>query len=176
MGAETETGDLLYGVVRLTKPLRCLETGTAMGDTAFRIGTALKENGLGHLYTCEIDDKSFAHSTERLKDLPVTVIQKKGIEVITEAEEGFDFVFIDSWWIPVRTEEVLALVSQVKVNPRGIVCLHDVCQNYAPVSEALASASGWPNIIFHAPYGISMFQAPDDGLCLRNRGRNFLFT
>jgi predicted O-methyltransferase YrrM len=56
-GAEIETSELLYSLVRHSKPLCCVETGTAWGQTASYIGCALRDNGQGILHTCDIEHR-----------------------------------------------------------------------------------------------------------------------
>ena len=52
-GIECETGEFLYGFVRLLKPDHVLETGTHFGIGASYMGMALKDNGKGTLDTVE---------------------------------------------------------------------------------------------------------------------------
>lgn len=159
-GAELETSELLAAIVRMVKPKVCFESGTAWGDTAEKIGQALKANGAGVLYSCDTDDEKVAHSRKRLERLPVEVIQTPGIEFIQSWNDGFDFAFIDSWWCPVRTEELLAIGHKMK--PGAFLALHDACQNYGPCFDDFQSAFGWQNMIFMAPYGLGLWQAPVD--------------
>lgn len=44
---------LLYSLVRATKPMICVETGTHKGLSALYIAHALEDNGMGILYTCD---------------------------------------------------------------------------------------------------------------------------
>lgn len=52
-GLECETGELLYGFIRMLKPAHVLETGTHVGIGASYMGMALKHNGKGQLDTIE---------------------------------------------------------------------------------------------------------------------------
>lgn len=157
-GAEIETSELLAALIRHQKPFRCLETGTAHGQTAEAIGRALRQNGRGILHTCDIERKPIL--ADRLRDLPVVFHEKRGIDLINEMTFEWDFVFIDSWWCPVRIEEVEAVVP--KINPGGYLCLHDSSQNYRSVYDAALAASGWPSMVFHAPYGLAVLRRPSD--------------
>lgn len=167
-GAENETSTLLAAMVRHQKPKRVLETGCAHGDTAEAIGEALHDNGRGILYTCDTDPAMCEKTRERCSGLPVQVFQQEGISLIgpddtsawSEVElscHRWDFAFIDSWWTPVRVAEVRKLRDWM--NPGGLVCLHDVCQNYQGVYYAMQE-TGWPNIVLHTTYGLAVFQAP----------------
>lgn len=157
-GAEIETSELLASLVRHQKPIRCLETGTAWGQSAYYIGRALRDNGIGELLTCDIELKPDA--IKRIFGLPVVFHEKRGIDLINEQLDGINFAFIDSWWCPVRIEEALAIIP--KMAPGGLLCLHDPSQNYASVYEAALAASGWPSMVFHAPYGLAVLRRPSD--------------
>lgn len=56
-GVETETGEFLYGLVRLLQPGFILETGTYTGVSAMYMGNALKDNGHGLMWTLEVENK-----------------------------------------------------------------------------------------------------------------------
>lgn len=159
LAAERETGELLHSIIRLTKPQLVIETGTANGSTAYQMGLALKANGFGKLITCDIDAACVAASSARCADLPVEVRQCKGVELIEQTDE-IDFAFVDSWWIPVRTEEVLLLADRIK--PRGLLALHDVCHHYRQVYETFSQAHNWPSVVFHAPLGLGLWQKPGE--------------
>src|SRR5262250_1709412 len=53
--SEDEVYDFLYGLVRLFKPKVILETGTYKGGAAKAMALAAKENGIGHVISCDID-------------------------------------------------------------------------------------------------------------------------
>ena len=168
-GAESETSELLAAIVRHQKPLWCLETGTAHGQTSEAIGRALLANGRGQLWSCDIDRARVHNSRARVEGLPVQIFEQTGESLIRSIVEGMpdrrvDFCFIDSWWQPVRIEEVELVVPIIA--PGGYLCLHDTCQNYAQVFETALRLTGWPHLVFHAPYGVSVFQKPADDDCI----------
>ena len=70
LGVTDEVGDLLYALVRMTKPKVCIETGTHIGDSAERIGRALQANGTGYLLTCDVNDVWVNSASERLERPP----------------------------------------------------------------------------------------------------------
>lgn len=53
IAAEDEVADFIAALVRLVKPRRVLEVGTAYGHTSAKIGTALQANGFGELDTID---------------------------------------------------------------------------------------------------------------------------
>jgi predicted O-methyltransferase YrrM len=161
MAAEREVGELLYGLVRLIKPINVIETGSANGSTAFQIGLALKANGQGLLQTCDTDEACVARTSFRCAKLPVQVHQSKGIELIEKLwDETIDFAFVDSWWNDVRTEELLKLASKIK--PRRFLALHDANHNYKPSYERFTEQNPWQNVVFHSPLGLSLWQKPGE--------------
>lgn len=56
--AETEMGDLLYGLVRMLKPLLVVETGTYLGHSSKFLYRAIMENGRGHFVTCDTNPQA----------------------------------------------------------------------------------------------------------------------
>lgn len=96
--AEVETLEFLYGLVRLVKPLRALETGTWHGRAARAIGRALMVNGRGRLVTLEVDCESHAIAAEHvaqsgLSDV-VEVLNVSSLEYVPP--EPVDFLLLDS--------------------------------------------------------------------------------
>lgn len=172
MGPEVETSRVLASLVYHQKPTLCLETGCATGDTSFAIGEVLKlnmEQGSreARLYTCDIDPQNVDITARRCANLPVWAFPQLGEDLIvceSARLSGWDFVFIDSGWTPVRNAEVQKLLECGYTNPGCIVCTHDVSQNYSgPYYEMCKS--GWPHIILHGPFGLAIFQKPwPDGM------------
>lgn len=93
-----EEGELLYALVRSTKPLVCMETGTHKGLSTHYIAQALEDNGKGVVCTCDPIDwgqpATFAASPlkERIHFFP-----KRGVEVSVPELEFIDFLFIDGY-------------------------------------------------------------------------------
>lgn len=163
-GAEIETSELLASIVRHQKPEWVLETGTAHGQTAEAMGKALKANGRGELWSCDIDRFRVHNARARVEGLPVQIFEQTGESLIRSIAEGIpdrqlNMVFIDSWWCPVRIEEVELVIPLIA--PGGYLCLHDCDQNYFGVYEA-AMKTGWPSMVFHAPYGLAVLRRPSD--------------
>lgn len=71
-GVETETGEFLYGMVRVLKPLNVLETGTHWGVGAAYMGQALLDNNQGHLDTIEFDPANIDKAKKRMVDLQLS--------------------------------------------------------------------------------------------------------
>lgn len=158
LGPEIETTGVLAWLVRHQKPERVIETGCAHGDTSAAIGEALAQNGSGWLYTCDIEPERVRETQERCKGLPVRVFEQTGESLIqSDPAHKWDFAWVDSGWAPVREAEARLLKDWM--NPGGLVCLHDICQNYQHGYYAMKE-TGWDNICLHTPYGLAIFQAP----------------
>lgn len=97
-GVEVEVGEFLYGLVRMLKPMRILETGTHHGISACYMGMALKDNGFGKLITIEnVPDnvnranKLFAqHELGKFIDIHIADVRS------VELESNFELMFLDS--------------------------------------------------------------------------------
>jgi hypothetical protein len=86
---EYEVSALVGGFVRALQPDLVVETGSAWGQTAFRIGQALLDNGRGTLHTIEPDQTRADHTRVRCEDLPVVVEQMKSMDWTPPGPIGF---------------------------------------------------------------------------------------
>lgn len=120
VSAEGEMSQLLYGFVRMLKPEIVVETGTYHALTAEKLGLAVRGNGFGHVYTCDIE-MGIAH-LERIKRLPVTYRQISSLE-LPELRIA-DFVFSDSGQ-DVRTKEYDL------VKPGCVFVIHDTATSFS---------------------------------------------
>ena len=97
---EPEEAALLFRMVRLLRPLRCIELGTCLGLTAAYIGAALELNGDGSLVTVEGCPRLAALAAANLEQLgmrSVSVRAGRFADVLPEllADATFDFAYID---------------------------------------------------------------------------------
>ena len=158
-GVEQEVGALLYGLVRMTKPRICIETGTLVGDSAEWIGRALRDNGFGRLITCDIDPERIEPAIERLKELPVDVKQMHGQDLL-DGSGMMDFVHIDSGDPQCREKELMSLGDH-NISPGGLVCWHDACVSYENMYGSFAAARDWPHLVLPSNVGVAIFQRPE---------------
>lgn len=91
---EHEVTGLVAAFVRALQPEVAVETGTWTGQTTEAIGTALRENGHGHLHAVEIDPGLAARARRRCTGLPVTVVT--GSSLTWEPPSGIGFAWVDS--------------------------------------------------------------------------------
>jgi predicted O-methyltransferase YrrM len=159
-GVAAEEGALLFGIVRMLKPKVCIETGTLVGDSAFWIGLALRDNGFGCLVTCDTDKNRIEPAKERLKGLPVGVILQAGRDLIRTAGSKFDFVHIDSGSPAERLEE-LTILDEQNIAPGGIVCWHDACVGYTAMYDSFSAKHDWPHLVMPSVVGLAIFQRPE---------------
>lgn len=102
---ECEVSELLHGLTRALQPDHVLETGTAFGETAEQIGSALCRNGRGTLWTLERDEERRALAAERLSFLrhsggihAVRIVGVTATEWKPPPGVEFDLCFFDSYW------------------------------------------------------------------------------
>lgn len=128
-GIALEEGELLYGLIRTTKPQAVLETGTNIGVSASYIALGLKDNGSGHLTTIEhsthVANRAKAKFVEMgLSDLiTVEITSTQDYFAKLPQDQKFDFLWLDTE-LKERYQELLTLFPHV--TPGGIICIHDL--------------------------------------------------
>lgn len=133
-----EEGELLYALVRSTKPLNCVETGTHKGLSSHYIAQALKDNDRGHLITCDpVDWKQFdMRDSSPLKDW-FTFQQVRGVDSLVE--DKIDFLFIDGYHGKKDViEEIEYFFPMLSEN--AIVMFHD-CDNNEISNTTMVNAA-----------------------------------
>ena len=124
-GVEVEVGEFLYGMVRILKPKRVLETGTHHGISSTYMGMALKDNGFGKLTTIDNVADNFNRATRLhrqhfIKDYVDIMLQ----DVRTvELDGDFDMFFLDSE-PEYRFDELVRFSPHLK--PGGYAFIHDL--------------------------------------------------
>lgn len=135
--AEVEVSDLAYGLVRALQPELCLETGTAYGQTARRIGEALRDNGHGSLVTIERDELRAALAAAELVGLPVHVEHADSLasRLNLEAEIlPLGFAWLDSH-SDLRVAEYWHFRPWMR--PGSLVCFHDTAPGHGSPGREL---------------------------------------
>lgn len=124
-GVEYETGEFLYGLVRLLKPENILETGTYTGISALYMAQAMKDNGKGSMITLEIE-KGHKDRAEKLWNncgISQYVVCLLGESLRLEPHSIYDLLFLDS-------EPQLRFQELVKFYPAlregGYILIHDL--------------------------------------------------
>jgi predicted O-methyltransferase YrrM len=153
--------ELVSSLVRATQPGIVVETGTALGETAKRIGEALASNGHGHLWTVEIDAAAARTAAAVTAGLPVTICCSDSLE--WEPPDSIDFAWIDSGAASVRVEEIRRW--QRKFRPGALVAVHDTAPNSGREAlrdslESLLEELGWQALALRTPRGVTIAQVP----------------
>lgn len=162
-GVTIEEGDLLYGLVRMLKPVTCLETGAGHGISTQRIGAALQDNGTGQLTSCETREELVGEARNRCWKLPVEIRQARGIQVIQEQVEPPQFIFLDSGSPDDRLEELTEVLRRDFPTTGGMLVVHDALNpndgDYRVVFEELKKYC-WPHLLLESNAGIAVFRRP----------------
>jgi predicted O-methyltransferase YrrM len=115
-------GQLLYALVRMTKPARVLELGTYYGASANHIASALLRNGTGTLDCVDIVT-SAGSMIDEVHQSVITLHYTDLVSYLQETDTPYDFIFEDA-------EHTYALVraawENAKLTPHGIMVSHDV--------------------------------------------------
>lgn len=123
-GVEVEVGEFLYGLARMTKPERILETGTHFGISTAFMAMALRENGFGKITTIEF----MIANTNKARALSSALGLEAYVTFITDYVENFtpavtfDMMLLD-------TEPRFRLGEMMRfwpnLNPGGVLIIHD---------------------------------------------------
>ena len=144
-GVETEVGEFLFGMVRVTKPHLILETGTHVGVGASYLGSALRANGFGHLDTYEHD---FTHWNNALRllytlDLGTYVSARRADVRQLVLEDAYDMIFLDTE-PDMRFDELLRFWPNL--TPGGYLFIHDLHRDMGQTQ--------WEGHEFAWPWGV----------------------
>jgi predicted O-methyltransferase YrrM len=170
MSSEVEVLDLLYALVRCLRPRVVLETGTYLGLSTHHLARAVRDNGVGHVHSCDIDiDVLGKAGTLLLEDglAPyATLWPMRGEQMIdrvgSEIEAPVDFAFIDSH-IRTRVSETVRLLP--KLSYRGVIAVHDTNTFHSaarngprPGLIALTRELGLQIIMLDTPRGLCLLR------------------
>lgn len=128
MGVELEVAELLYALVRQSKPNVVVECGSGKGYASRFIAEALKANDQnGWLYTFEQDNEYAVQAVEMLAGLPAHVISDR-----PSVMDMADFVFIDSLGGETRERDMDYWFAHPA---RPLILIHDA-SHYPPKTFA----------------------------------------
>jgi len=126
--SEGEMGDLLYGLVRMLKPVLVFESGCYLGHATRCLAQAVKHNVYGRVVSCDVDSDKVRKTQEALRDhanvdrdLSAVVEVREGRAIAQPELKEADFVFCDSRYDD-RAEEIHAVKSGC------IVVVHDTTE------------------------------------------------
>ena len=115
---------LLYALVRATKPMVCVETGTHKGLSALYIAHALEDNGRGILYTCDPYNYGQQENISKFPELAdrTRVCIMKGTELPIPGK--IDFFFCDGFHGKKDVEEEIDYFFP-HLSENALVVFHD---------------------------------------------------
>ena len=96
-----ESGQLLYSLVRATRPATVVEFGMSFGISALHLASAVRDNGTGRVVTTEISDTKIAAAKKTfaetgLDDL-ITVLEGDALSTLADIDGPVEFVLLDGW-------------------------------------------------------------------------------
>lgn len=96
-----DAGQLLYALVRATRPATVVEFGMSLGISAIHLAAAVRDNGTGRVVTTELSaakvtaaKKTFAETG--LDDL-ITVLEGDALTTLADIDGPVGFVLLDGW-------------------------------------------------------------------------------
>ena len=135
---EFEVTSLVAAFVEALRPDIVVETGTAWGQTAMRIGETLQDGGYGGmLHTIEPDKVRVEHCRRILEGLPVIVHEDTSlewIEAVGEEDIEVGFAWFDSLH-HLRVPEFRALHPHLA--PGAFVGFHDTGPHQGPLRDEI---------------------------------------
>lgn len=163
-GSEIEVGECLAGIIRLTKPAIVVETGCYLGDTTLAMARAIKKNGFGKLYTCDLSAELASKVKAKIKKAGLEryafVFAMSGDDLIERVNQkyGIDFAFVDSGdEHGVREYEINLLSRYMK--PRKMFAVHDTAPQHKGMVEVMDKVN-LPKIYFDTPRGLTLVEIP----------------
>lgn len=141
-GLECETGEFLYGLVRLLKPEHVLETGTHQGVGASYIGQALKDNKRGELTTIEFLRPHYETAKERIEQIGLTSFVKCELADVAQfkTDKMFDLILLDTE-PQTRFAELIQFFDNLK--PGGFIFIHDLHRHMHQIANE-EHGFAWP--------------------------------
>ena len=124
---ELETAELLFALVKASKPELVVECGTGEGVSAMFIAQALVLNEKGKLVSFESDKFWFDHAVRNLDEFDCVEVRN---EESTETDLKPDLVFVDS--LGTYRNEVIQFWLTRHWDP--LVVIHDARRNYPAFS------------------------------------------
>ncbi len=130
-------GEFLYGIVRALKPKVLLEIGTHKGFSTGYLVEAIKDNGVGHLWTTDPFDYGASQSVTFEDRQFVDYLNKRGDEVKVPAL--IDFVFLDG------LHHITDVVPEIKnvlpqLSKDAVIVFHDAQNEESNIKEGVNAA------------------------------------
>lgn len=94
-------GDLLYSLVRASRPETIVEFGTSYGISTLYLAAAAADNGFGHVFTTELSAVKIAAAQSNVEEAGlgdrVTILAGDARETLAGVPGPIRFVLLDGW-------------------------------------------------------------------------------
>jgi predicted O-methyltransferase YrrM len=152
-------GDLLYILVRGTRPNTLVEFGTSYGISTIYLAAAVADNGAGRVASTELSQAKVAAARAnlaeaRLGDL-VTILPGDALETLNDIPGPIDFVLLDGW-----KELCLPVLESLesRLAPGALIVADDI--NLPSLGDCLAYvrdlANGYVSVAFPVEDGMEI--------------------
>lgn len=96
-----ETGLLTYQLIRAARPEQVVEFGTSYGVSTLYLAAAVRDNGIGHVHTTEMNAKKIAAARRTFTDAGlddlITVHEGDAVTTLAALSGPVGFVLLDGW-------------------------------------------------------------------------------
>ena len=146
---EVETLEFLRAMVGLHKPKVIVETGTYMGESAGMLALGCRDNGIGHVWSFDINDEAIEHAQ---KFLTVEGLSEYVTLACADArtvpwEQPIDLLFIDGG------DDRMAELNHFApfLTPRAVVVMHNAHESGYGLDKLDGS---WNKVMIPCPCGL----------------------
>ncbi len=150
---ELEVSELVGAFVRALQPDYVIETGTCIGQTAWMIGAALRDNGQGRLDTIEYEPDRAVAARASCDGLPVTVHAMDTMRFVPAGQIGFAWFDSETH---LRVPEFLRFRSWFA--PGAIAGFHDTGPHKGSWSDEILALPGCRAIRLPTPRGVTFLE------------------
>jgi predicted O-methyltransferase YrrM len=159
MPISAQGGNLLYSLVRASRPETIVEFGTSHGISAIYLAAAITDNGTGHVLGTELSAAKVAAARANLAeagvDAAVTILAGDARDTLADVPGPIGLLLLDGWkdlCLP-----VLRLLED-RLAPGALVVADDI--TFASMSGYLAyvrePGSGYVNVTFPVEDGMEI--------------------
>lgn len=96
-----EAGQLLYSLVRATRPATIVEFGMSFGISALHLAAGVRDNGTGRVVTTELSDTKIAAAKQTFTETGladvITILEGDALSTLAALDGPIDFVLLDGW-------------------------------------------------------------------------------
>jgi len=122
MPVTRESGRLIYSLVRASRPQTIVEFGMSLGLSAIHLAAAVRDNGVGRIYTTELSTAKIEGAKRNFTDTGlddlIEVLAGDALETLKSVDGPIGFVLLDGWkelYVPVLE------IIEPRLSPGAIV-------------------------------------------------------